>query len=1001
MYAHWKLFSMNWHWWHKESPMNQIRTIIRKELQGYFSSPLPLLFLGVFLAVELFNFFTLQTFFARGIADIRPMFENLPLLLIALLAALTMRQWSEEQRSGTLEILLTLPIDLVRLVLGKFLAVVGMILLALVLTLPLPITVSLLGPLDWGPVFGGYLAAVFMAGAYAAIGLFISSRTNNQIVALISTIILGGMFYLVGTRGITDFIGGGLSQLLWSIGTGSRFESIQRGVIDLRDLVYYLSLTGIFLTLNVLSLDSMRWSAGQRDYQRKVFTTTVLVTLNLIMVNVWLNPLGRLRLDLTDQKEFTLSQTSKDLLSNLEEPLLIRAYISDKNHPLLKPLEPHIRDMLKEYELASRGKTIAEVVDPITDPEIEAEANQTYGIRPSPFQVSGKYETSVINSYFDILVRYGDQTVTLGVQDLIEVSQSPDQFNVRLQNLEYDLTAAVKKVVFGFQSVNAVLSSLDQPVQLTLYASQDVLPADLLPIQDTIIAIAAEIEQSSNGKLIFNIVNLDDPISLISPQALYDQYGLQPYALDFFGQETFYFHLVLVNGEQVEPIYPSSNMAEGEIRMAIEAALKRTTPGFLKVVGFWTPPATPTQDMFGQMQQPISSYNLVQQQLGQDYTSRQVDLSGGVVPSDIDTLIVVAPENLSEREAYAIDQYLMRGGSVIVAFSHFKIVPDQMNGFIALQPVETGLQELLEHFGVSVETGLVMDAQNYPFPMMVNRTVGNITVQEVQALDYPFFVDIYPDGMNTEHPSLHSQPTVTLQWTSPLSVTQSLTGLTSEVLLYSSGNAWIKPDSDILPNYELYPETGFLSGNNFEQYPLAVAVQGTFESFFKGKPPPLNAEEPSGDAETVADDPATSVVSIAPVIEQSAGTARLVVVGGAAFLDDLVLQLSSRISQDRLLNNLLFVQNLVDWSLEDLDLLNIRSRGTYTRVLRPLETRQQTRWEVANYIIALMIPLVIYLFWRQQRLNEAPLELLPKHEIAAQFAQHNPEKSDTLEVEHE
>jgi ABC-2 type transport system permease protein len=975
--------------------MNQIRTIIRKELQGYFSSPLPLLFLGVFLAVELFNFFTLQTFFARGIADIRPMFENLPLLLIALLAALTMRQWSEEQRSGTLEILLTLPIDLARLVLGKFIAVVVMIVLALALTLPLPVTVSLLGPLDWGPVFGGYLAAILMAGAYAAIGLFISSRTDNQIVALISTIILGGLFFLVGTRGVTDFIGGGLSQLLWSIGTGSRFESIQRGVIDLRDLVYYLSLTGIFLTLNVLSLNSIRWSSEQRGYQRKVFTTTALVILNLVLVNVWLHPLQGLRVDLTKQKEYTLSQTSKDLLGNLPEPLLIRAYISDKTHPLLKPLEPQIRDMLREYELASRGKVTAEVVDPITDPDIETEANQTYGIRPSPFQVSGKYETSVINSYFDILVRYGDQTVTLGVQDLIEVSQSLDRIDVGLQNLEYDLTAAVKKVVFGFQSVDAVLAALDQPVQLTLYASMEALPEDLVPVRDMISDVTADIQQSSEGKLIFSILDPDDPAGEINRQSLYDRYGIQPYALDLFGRQTFYFHLVLINGDQMEPIYPSSDMTEGEIRTAIEAALKRTAPGFLKVVGIWTPPATPTQDMFGQIQQPISSYNMIQQQLGQDYTTRQIDLSSGVVPSDIDSLVVVAPENLGDKEAYAIDQYLMRGGSVIVAFSHYKIVPDQMTGFIALQPISTGLRDMLEHYGITVDTGLVMDAQNYPFPMVVNRTVGDFTVQEIQALDYPFFVDIYPDGMNTEHPALRSQPTVTLQWTSPLSITQNtLDGSTSEVLLYSTENAWIKPDTDILPNYELYPETGFSPGSSYQQYPLAAAVQGSFESFYKGKPSPLIAA-PTAETEAAEADLTASAASLAPVIEQSAGSARLVVVGGAAFMDDFVLQLSSRLSQDRLLNNLLFVQNLVDWSVEDLDLLNIRSRGTYTRVLQPMEATQQTTWEAANYVVAVLIPLGIYLYWRQRRLNEVPMELLPVAGAAASFPQDRPKKSET------
>ncbi|NOZ72710.1 MAG: hypothetical protein GXP38_12505, partial [Chloroflexi bacterium] len=109
------------------------------------------------------------------------------------------------------------------------------------------------------------------------------------------------------------------------------------------------------------------------------------------------------------------------ILSNLSEPLLIRAYISEKTHPLLAPLAPTVADMLREYEIASHGKVKAEVVDPAKNPELEAEANQTYGIRPTPFRQAGRYETSVINSYFDILVRYGDQSTVLNFQDLIEV----------------------------------------------------------------------------------------------------------------------------------------------------------------------------------------------------------------------------------------------------------------------------------------------------------------------------------------------------------------------------------------------------------------------------------------------------------------------------------------------------------------------------------------------------------------------------------------------------
>ena len=200
--------------------MKQILAMTRKELNSYFGSPMALIFLGAFLAATLFSFFWVNTFFARGIADVRPLFQWMPILLIFLVAALTMRQWSEEQQSGTLEILLTLPVRGAQLVIGKFLAVMALIGLALALTLFLPITVSLLGNLDWGPVIGGYLAAILMAAAYVAIGLFISSRTNNQIVALIVTVLVCGVFYAVGSRGVTDFVGGAAADILRAIGIG-------------------------------------------------------------------------------------------------------------------------------------------------------------------------------------------------------------------------------------------------------------------------------------------------------------------------------------------------------------------------------------------------------------------------------------------------------------------------------------------------------------------------------------------------------------------------------------------------------------------------------------------------------------------------------------------------------------------------------------------------------------------------------------------------------------
>ncbi|MDP7545261.1 MAG: Gldg family protein, partial [Anaerolineales bacterium] len=373
--------------------MKQALIVTRKELNSYFGSPMALIFVGVFLAATLFTFFWVDTFFSRGIADVRPLFNWMPLLLIFLVAALTMRQWSEEQHSGTLEILLTLPVRLTDLVLGKFIAVMALVCVALALTAFLPLTVAFMGNLDWGPVFGGYLAAVLLAAAYAAIGLYVSARTDNQLVALIVTALFGGVFYLIGARGFTDFFGDQLSEIFRALGSGARFESIERGVIDLRDLAYYLSLTGIFLALNALALERQGWSEGENTlgHRRRVSLSAALVILNLVMLNIWLFPLRGVRIDLTAQREYSLSQTTRDLLGNVQEPLLIRGYFSDKTHPLLAPLVPRIRDMLQEYRLVSNGNLVIEIVDPLQDPEKEAEANQTYGIRPTPLQAADRY----------------------------------------------------------------------------------------------------------------------------------------------------------------------------------------------------------------------------------------------------------------------------------------------------------------------------------------------------------------------------------------------------------------------------------------------------------------------------------------------------------------------------------------------------------------------------------------------------------------------------------
>ena len=938
--------------------------IARKELRAYFGSPLALIFIGVFLAATLFLFFWAETFFARNIADVRPLFRWMPVLMILLVATLTMRQWSEEQRAGTLEMLLTLPVRTAHLALGKFLAVVILLATALVLTLSIPVTVELLGDLDWGPAIGGYLGVLLLGSAYAAIGLFVSSRTDNQIVSLILTVLIGGLLYLVGTETVTVFLGGGASEILRAIGSGSRFESIERGVIDLRDVIYYGSVAALFLALNVVSLETKRWSRGAdaAPMRRGAIAAAVLIAVNLLVLNVWLFPLSGLRVDLTAQREYSLTAPTMDVISNLEEPLLLRGYISDRTHPLLEPLIPTIRDLMREYEIASRGRIEAEVLDPRTDEEIEAEANRSYGIESTPFAVTERRDSSVVNSYFDILVRYGDQFVVLSFADLIEVDQSGNDVSVRLRNLEYDLTSAIKKVVSGFQRQDAVFAALDEPLILTAYITEQTLPEALVEAPGHFARVAAELAAESNGKLIVNVVDPDSPGSPITREQIQQSQGIAPSLVELGSTDSYYFHMVLHRGDEGILIYPGGEATEADIRASIDAGIRRVVPGLLKSVGLWVPPNDPVTGMFGQDVPPISSWSYVHQQLSQNYNMVLADLSQGEAPA-VDVLVIVSPRDMAPKEILAIDQFLMRGGSVIIASGNFIVSPIQLGTGIGIEEVKEGVGDMLASYGVEIGRELVLDAQNEQFPIQVQRRVGGVTVLDIERIAYPPFVDIRRDGMDTESPVTANMPAVTLQWASPLTIDENKNrGRDVGVFLRSSGASWLRESAEVDPDMEEYPGIGFPIEGDQRSRPLAVTIRGAFTSYFSDRPSPFE------------DDPLGR--SGPGLVDQSPESAKLVVFGSSEFLDDIILDLSRSVSADRYLLNLQFIENAVDWALEDDDLLGLRARGTYTRLLQPLEESEQTIWEAANYAIALTALLVLGLVWNIRQRGEPAMVLV-------------------------
>lgn len=239
---------------------NYLRTIFgvyKRELLSYFNSPIAYIFIAVFILVS--NWFFFNSFFLADQVSLRYFFSLMPWILLFITPAITMRLWAEEKRSGTIETLLTLPITDWQLVGAKFLSAVTFVLVMLIFSLPLPITVSALGNLDWGPVAGGFIGSLFLAGAYLAAGIFISSLTRDQIVAFILGLLVCFAFFIVGADFVLAQAPSFLAPVMSFIGLGSHFDSISRGVIDTRDVIFYISFIFIFLWFNVLVIEKRNW----------------------------------------------------------------------------------------------------------------------------------------------------------------------------------------------------------------------------------------------------------------------------------------------------------------------------------------------------------------------------------------------------------------------------------------------------------------------------------------------------------------------------------------------------------------------------------------------------------------------------------------------------------------------------------------------------------------------------------------------------------------------
>lgn len=239
--------------------MNQILPIFRREFATYFATPLAYVFIVIFLVMAGMLTFFVGNFFGRGQADLQPFFEFHPWLYLVLIPALSMRLWAEERRSGTIELFLTLPIRMTEAVVGKFLAAWCFAGVALALTFPFWVTVNLLGHPDNGVILASYIGSWLMAGALLAIGACVSAVTKNQVIAFVVTAAIAFVFTVAGSPVVLGLLQGWAPE--WLIGAVSamsfldHFNAITRGVLDVRDLAYFLSIMIAFLFANAILVD--------------------------------------------------------------------------------------------------------------------------------------------------------------------------------------------------------------------------------------------------------------------------------------------------------------------------------------------------------------------------------------------------------------------------------------------------------------------------------------------------------------------------------------------------------------------------------------------------------------------------------------------------------------------------------------------------------------------------------------------------------------------------
>jgi len=500
-------------------------TLYKKELRGFFSSLIGYLTIGVFLVLTGLMLWVFKSDFNildYGYASLDGLFLIGPFLYLFLIPAITMRSMAEERRTGTIEMLMTRPLSDWTIVCAKVLAAWTLVAVSLLPTLTAYFSVVALGDpvgnIDSGSVAGSYIGLLLLGGAFVAIGVFCSSLTNNQIVAFILSALLCAVTYL-GFESIYNMslFGGSMDYFVKRLGASHHYESLSRGVVDTRDVLYFLSVTVLFAMGTRLVLQSRQWGGwkGRKSLLRSHLLEIGATVLTIIFVNV-IGHYFFLRLDLTSERRYTLSKHTKEMLKKIDEPVLFRVYLEGEFPADFKRLQSETKEMLNQFR-AYNSNIEYEFFNPnsFTDREEQQVFYQKLsrrGIQPTQIQVetNGGVTNQILIPAADVFYRGNETTVQL-LQNQKYVSDA-DLLNNSIQNLEYSLSSAIralsmsKKQTIGFLQGHGELTG---PVLYDFQRSlQDFYSLEYVTIDGQIQSLTAHKQQDDSTYRFYNLFDL-------------------------------------------------------------------------------------------------------------------------------------------------------------------------------------------------------------------------------------------------------------------------------------------------------------------------------------------------------------------------------------------------------------------------------------------------------------------------------------------------------------